>query len=648
VSNLRELCFIAATVFASASCDFKPNDYPSTARLHDASEEPTTIDGGAGDSYDGAGDSKSDPSEDEELERGPDAGESEGADVSEESDSPQLIEACSSDCSEGGVTRCEGKSRVQMCATLGGECAQWVDIGACAELDLCCGGVCVSTDQANCFECGVRCSGQTPICSDTLKRCVCTEESCASRRQSCDVETGVCVPSPLPPMADYYVDAFADEGGDGSSAKPFKTISAAVTDAGLHFPAAAKSIYVAPGTYDAALGEHFPIALRGLSVQGAGINKTIVVGSGEFDHSASGGSYNAQYRSTFLVGDATLATRISKMSIRPVSTGPAYNYFGILCDRGGGSSGDIAPPGQSAIDQVTMGPGYHIAIVATTSTVPAVSGCNLRMTASTLTGGWIGIHAIGCGAGVGKGPVLLDVGDDDPSKGNSIAWMQLPSAGWGVLAQSCVTSGTFRNNSFSDSGSGINVDQRGEAGVSVHPFVFKRNVFQRLSINGLTVLGDSSVIPELSGNVFVDISSSQAATADYPDAIGLIVDIGALRKARDNQFIGNDIGAYLGVSNLTGPKADFGTIGDPGKNLFRCSSSPSAMGGADVLIAGTGSGTISFVGNYWDHNPPTIQASTGYANGSDVALTGDPHPSLEVGGSMVGAVPCPVGRAPGP
>ncbi|MET0593141.1 MAG: DUF1565 domain-containing protein, partial [Polyangiaceae bacterium] len=66
---------------------------------------------------------------------------------------------------------------------------------------------------------------------------------------------------------DYYVDAQAAPGGDGSKEAPFQTISAAA-DAHAKATSKARKAHVAAGTYDAALGEVFPIMLRGLSLEG--------------------------------------------------------------------------------------------------------------------------------------------------------------------------------------------------------------------------------------------------------------------------------------------------------------------------------------------------------------------------------------------
>ncbi len=64
----------------------------------------------------------------------------------------------------------------------------------------------------------------------------------------------------------YAVDAVAgnDSTGDGTSSRPYRTITR-----GLQFATWGDTIQVAPGTYDAALGEAFPIYVRaGVTVSG--------------------------------------------------------------------------------------------------------------------------------------------------------------------------------------------------------------------------------------------------------------------------------------------------------------------------------------------------------------------------------------------
>jgi len=446
------------------------------------------------------------------------------------------------------------------------------------------------------------------------------------------------------PSADYYVDANASPGGDGSSLRPYRTITAAI-DAYSGSQGEPKTVRVAPGTYDEALGEHFPLSLRGLSLEGAGADKTFIVGTGELDHSLAGGVFNATYQVTLLIGDRALHTRIAGLTVRPTSSFPALNYHGVLCDRGSASGEVMAPGGQTTLDNIVVGPGYNVAVVATTSTSPSTTGCNLQMTGSTLTGGWAGLFGVGCArGGGGSGEVVLDIGGADVASGNTISSMHMPDAGWGVLVEECA-SGRFRFNRFVDDGYGVSLDQ--SLATSPSSFSFAHNTFESLWYQGLGTLG-LATIDDLTDNQFIDISASFWRVSQSAWATALATDAANLKRARNNKFIGNDIGVQLAVSDNSISPSDFGTPADPGNNVFRCNSSPPVGEGADVLVISNGSSILPFAGNAWDHNPPTVVTSDPYADGSDMVLNGSPSPQVDTSSASVATADCPINRVPGP
>lgn len=119
--------------------------------------------------------------------------------------------------------------------------------------------------------------------------------------QACTVETGASQCADLPCSGtgvggDYYVDASSGcDTNPGTSQAPFKTITFAVTAAGPD-----KIICIRPGTYDAGLGEVFPIRLeQGQSLvgdtlsKGAGTTPTTIYGSGDADPAPSNPDYLA-------------------------------------------------------------------------------------------------------------------------------------------------------------------------------------------------------------------------------------------------------------------------------------------------------------------------------------------------------------------
>ena len=77
----------------------------------------------------------------------------------------------------------------------------------------------------------------------------------------------------------YYVDAIngSDTTGDGSETMPWRTITHALS----HVAGPDVEIHVAPGTYDEALGESFPLTMEpGVSLIGAGPATTVIAGNG--------------------------------------------------------------------------------------------------------------------------------------------------------------------------------------------------------------------------------------------------------------------------------------------------------------------------------------------------------------------------------
>jgi hypothetical protein len=557
---------------------------------------------------------------------------------------------CAARCDQAGKFRCAEAETIQVCVERRG-CLEWMDAGRCGDGLLCCDGVCVAADTANCYGCGMQCIGPTPSCSQALRHCACGPASCAADSQ-CDSKTGACVPLSPPPHADYYVDAHAPTGGDGSVNNPFTTITSALARTSADqaaSPGKALTIYAAAGTYDEALGETFPLTLRGsISLLGAGSEKTVIVGSGDFDHSAAGGAFNETYHLTILAGDTTGAITISGLTLLPSVPSAAPQYFGVFCDRGNAAS---ASDGLTTLDGVTLGPGYHQAVMATTSTSPSSTGCNLRMVSSKITGVWVGIYGQGCELGTGQAPVALDVGSDDPEKGNSFSWIRtVTNDGYGVLAQACVAKGVFRNNEFVDSARGIQIDQR-EHGTAINSFTIRGNRFERLSVTGLWIYGYPPVVQEISDNTFQTIQRTLANDRQFR-AIGLTISSGPRAlKVRRNKFIGNDIGVLL-VSNSINysssqPPSDFGTDAEPGENVFRCNST-SVLGGADVRVELPGSGIVPFVGNQWDHVPPTALGGGLQSDGVDILYFVSGATLDARAASSATSIACPLGRTAGP
>jgi hypothetical protein len=501
---------------------------------------------------------------------------------------------------------------LQVCSAVNG-CLQWLDTAACGDNEICCSGACQAlTSNASC-------------------------------------------------ESDYFVDAQSgvddpDAGPDrGTEAHPFRTITVAIAEAQRSMTAS-KRIHVAAGRYDATLGERFPLILRnGVSLFGAGADKVTVQGLGTYDHGTEGGTYADVYSLTILVGDDALPTVVSGMTLRGGDTTPTPTHHGILCDRGSGASGGAAA-GATILDNIVVGPNYDNGIVAATSTVPTKSGCNLRMTRSTVTSGTWGVVAVGCMVGVTKVPVAVHIGDE--TGGNTFRWLSSPTDPTGaILIWPCVTNSSVRHNLISDSGYGVTIDQADDApaGVGVNKFTIDDNVFTRLTISGVFVWSEATSLEELNDNTFTEISASLAGDMTRV-AWGLAADgKGALfppiKQARRNRFVGNDAAIVFGDSTgvsfgTTGP-VDFGRVDDPGGNVFHCNSKPSGVAG-DLLISVSGTGAIPFAGNVWDHVPLTTGIDGTAVNGTDVIFFKTPQPALDTTNGAVDTSACPAGRVLGP
>jgi len=485
-------------------------------------------------------------------------------------------------------------------------------------------------------------------------------------------------------QTDFYVDQSAD-----AATCTFRTIADALVVAKAS-NAPTKTIHLAQGTYSGGTGESFPIELRdGISLVGAGAGRSVLVGTGPVSTRPPSNAFGSLTGSlltygTLVVGEATKAVAISGLSILP-NASPFAGTEAIICDRG--NAAPSAPKPNTTIRDISIS-GFEVGIRVTWSSPPS-SGCNAFVSASVFENGRFGVVADGLMDQSGVSPqfVSVQLGDGTPDGGNAFRNLSIndPNVpayfnGAGLTLSDAVTGVVVRGNRFMQDGSGVGnigiwaVSQQLQydfPGLDV-----EGNEFGPLANAGIALFG-RVVVSRLVDNSFHDISmSSYPGLGFLGTALALYADdpsspaFPAVTYARHNRFFGNDIGLHVRSFQTPLPsdralQNDFGTAIDPGGNTFRCNSAPQVLQGSgpggDVLIdvPENSSITIPFLGNVWDHTPPTVwigDSPNGASVGTDVYLYKSSGLGAAVSGpnvdatdaSFADAPACPVGRLAGP
>ncbi len=446
------------------------------------------------------------------------------------------------------------------------------------------------------------------------------------------------LPCSQPPDADRFVDLAAAPHGNGSAGCPFQTVTAAIASAN----ATTRTVHVAAGTYDAAHGEVFPLTLAGLlSLDGAGAKLTVITGSGDLSSSVT---QSGRVHVTVAAGDLLGTNTISHVTLLPDNgQQPTTDYVGVLCQSGTPNAPSVR------VDGATVGPRYEDAILGIETNG---HGCNLTITGSTVTGNVRGIWMSANPSANCETVDYLQAGDGTAAGTNQFLDNDVdPSSSFGILVWDCAYT-VVNGNVFDGNLAALRIEQA-DAGAPGKAHVVTNNVFRGQLRDGIE-LTKGGAIELLQGNQFLQNTSP---VPDVAPAAGLLLnDWSQVRKARGNQFVGNDYGVLFAGEAFTGRRPqidDFGLSGDDGGNVFSCNSLPlgtDGSGGYDFAIANASgmSGTVSLYGNQWDHAPPLTPATGDAPTWSDlyVSTQGVTVEGTNTGSKVGPQATCPSDRTP--
>ena len=443
-------------------------------------------------------------------------------------------------------------------------------------------------------------------------------------------------PAANPPQSDFYVDP------SGALAGSYLTITEAIVAANAS-GADAKVIHVSPGNYRAP-SETFPLVLRdGVSLEGSSMGDTSILGTGPIDVAPPPNS-TTPVSAAIVIGDAVKASHITHITFPQVASKPD-GQEAILCDRG--NAGTDAPENVVIDDAHFRGFEVGVRVMA----LPGTSGCHVRITRSTFEDGFYGVLAQGIVHDDGSpvSVVSVHLGDGSLQGGNSFTRLRIGLGnlaglnGSGLCALPGSVGVTASHNTFSHGDRGITIVQ-GRGGDRTHGVTIDHNDFGFLEMTGLVLHGNTT-LATITNNHFHDIAESAEASA----LVGPLAGTGFVAQvydgfgailARGNTFetcsIGVQILATQGAASLNDAdllRIDFGSPSTAGNNVFRCNSSTQAeansgsgsTSGGDVFFAAatTGSTSLNFEGNTWDHVPPTAEVGVSSVDpGIDILAQG--------------------------
>ncbi|MBI2840440.1 MAG: DUF1565 domain-containing protein [Acidobacteria bacterium] len=388
--------------------------------------------------------------------------------------------------------------------------------------------------------------------------------------------------------------AGSDTTGDGSSAKPYRSITK-----GLSVATSGKTVNVASGVYDTGI-ETMPLTVPdGVTLQGAGATNTIIMGGGN-----SPGGHAA-----VILGNNTI---LNGFKIRNTAG------FGVWMDQtasissctidGAGIDGvevvgsaNLTITGSTVTNSIYDGLWFQDSAQATVSST-TLQGNTYRGIAAYDTPGPISVTGNtlsgngASGTGFTNGQVALAYVSNTTISGNSLTSTGYYAAYNGIYAlgvSATTISGNSINMSHYNYGYGIRFTAGSNGTISGNSV--------SLGFRGIRV-SDTGANPSVSGNSLTGQETgfriASAAAGTYRSNIVT----GCLNR-----------GIRIGTGTSSTP--DFGTAPSPGGNTFQ----NLATGCANYYDAQAGS--VSALGNTWDNVVPTYTTSTAACPGFDIQNT---------------------------
>jgi hypothetical protein len=433
--------------------------------------------------------------------------------------------------------------------------------------------------------------------------------------------------------ASISVDASAPVGGLGTASCPFKTITQAL-DAARRAHFQNPTIHAAAGTYDAALGETFPLVLRGETLVGTSSGATVIHGSGPFDRTMSAGSgfFGYVYDATLVIGDPTARTHIEGVGLEAGAPGSNMSVA-VICDQGNALRPPAAQPTpNSELVQVAISGGYTGGALVTGIGQPAQpTACNLAITGSRLSG----MRSFGVWVSGTCGPTAdpinaaaLVFGGDTPGSGNTMeGFVGQPNAcgailSYGIDVWDCTALASIHGNTFAGMDYAIAIAQHADPlGFRYGRYSVVGNQFSALTVAGVA-LEHVVTLDELTKNRFERVRDGMggASAVRLESGVENLSEaepenrFPSIGRARNNVFLGNDtaVDYRYGIDCSGNPvgidldrSEDWGTPSDPGNNVFACTGRGHAFLIEHPAAAGS-TIAVSLAGNSWDHAPPLI------------------------------------------